>query len=410
MSGWEEVCLGDYIEFFNGYAFKSALFTDSKDDLVLVKGENLGKGCILWEKSKYWNKEDEIKYGKFILAENDIVLAMDRPWVNGGLKYAIIRKGDPKSFLVQRVGRIRAKNGAFQGFIRWVIASESFSAYVNNIMGGVGVPHISPKQVCSYKFNIPQLHIQQKIASILSAYDDLIENNLKRIKLLEEIAQRTYDEWFVKFRVNGEELAIDEGTGLPEGWKRKKLAEIAELVMGQSPKSEFYNKESRGLPFHQGVSDYGNRFPSNSTWSTEGSRYAEKGDILFSVRAPVGRLNIAIEKIILGRGLAAIRHKDGFNNALYYQLQKTFFKDDIMGAGAIFNSVTKKDVENIDIVEATRTLLQAFKKIAEPIDRQIEKLTIQNRILKETLDILLPRLMSGEIDVEEMALTEVATK
>jgi type I restriction enzyme S subunit len=204
----------------------------------------------------------------------------------------------------------------------------------------------------------------------------------------------------VKFRVNGEQLPIDENTGLPVGWERKKLIEVAFLVMGQSPKSEYYNKERKGLPFHQGVSDYGYRFPINTCWSLQGNRYAEEGDILFSVRAPVGRLNMAKEKIILGRGLSAIRHKNNLTNGLFYQLQNIFFKDDMIGGGAIFNSVTKNDIERIPIICCDQNTEIKFDIVASNINKQIQQLSFQNLYLKESRDILLPKLMNGTIKVD----------
>lgn len=279
---------------------------------------------------------------------------------------------------------------------------------IKGIASGATFPEISNSKLKKYKVLLPNLPTQRKIAYILSTYDDLIENNLKRIKLLEELAQRTYEEWFVKFRVNGVQLEVSAETGLPEGWGRKKLVEVANLTMGQSPKSEFYNKNAIGIPFHQGVSDYGFRFPINSTWSTNGNRFAEKGDILFSVRAPVGRLNVAIEKIILGRGLSSINHKNNFTSGLFYQLQKIFFKDDLMGGGAIFNSVTKSDVERIEVIEANNGIMVAFNSFTISIDKQIETLTMQNRLLKESRDILLPRLMSGKIEVQGLREEELA--
>ncbi|MDX5320299.1 MAG: restriction endonuclease subunit S, partial [Bacteroidota bacterium] len=267
------------------------------------------------------------------------------------------------------------------------------------------VPGLNRTAAINHRISIfEDLPTQRKIASILSAYDDLIENNLNRIKLLEELAQITYEEWFVRFRIDGEELQIDEETGLPEGWRKVKLKEVCKLIMGQSPKSEFYNETGEGLPFHQGVRKYGFRFPENDTWSTAGSRIAEKGDILFSVRAPVGRLNMAIEKIILGRGLAAIRHKNGYKSFVFYQLQNKFFEEDMMGGGAIFNSVTKNDMERIELVEADPSTMQRIKAILDPINELIENLTKQNQLLKEARDILLPRLMTGMIDVEKITI------
>ena len=120
---------------------------------------------------------------------------------------------------------------------------------------------------------------------------------------------------------------------------------------------------------------------------------------MFSVRAPVGRLNVAIEKIVLGRGLAAINHKDGLNSLLLYQLQSIFFRDNLMGGGTIFNSVTKKDIEGIKLVQPSKDLAEQFNALAKNIDDLIKNLSLQNKLLKEARDILLPRLMTGMIEV-----------
>lgn len=167
----------------------------------------------------------------------------------------------------------------------------------NNILGKI-------------ELSIPSLLIQTKIADILSSYDDLIKNNQKQIKLLGEAAQRLYKEWFVDLRFPGHEKTpiVD---GVPEGWGIKPLSDIATIVMGQSPKSEFYNQEHEGLPFHQGVASYGNRFVTDNVYSTSYTRIADVGSILFSVRAPVGCLNLTKHKIVIGRGLSAINHKQG---------------------------------------------------------------------------------------------------
>jgi len=269
------------------------------------------------------------------------------------------------------------------------------------MVGASGRQRADNKFVAKTEINLPPLPTQQKIAKILSNYDDIIENNLKRIKLLEESARLTYEEWFLRFRIDGKKLDIDPATDLPFGWEKVKLKSFCILTMGQSPKSEFYNQTCEGLPFHQGVTNYGFRFPSNTTWSTEGSRIAEEGDILFSVRAPVGRLNVSIEKIILGRGLASIRQINNLNSFLFYQLQNIFFEDNLMGSGAIFDSVTKRDVEDIELIYS-KNISEEFNTLTSTIDNEIKNLTNQNKFLKEARDILLPRLMTGMIDTDDM--------
>ena len=124
--------------------------------------------------------------------------------------------------------------------------------------------------------NIPLLPTQKKIASILSAYDDLIENNNRRIKILEEMAQNIYREWFVHFRYPDHDdipLVESELGKIPQGWEVKKLEQFAEVTMGQSPKSEFYNDTGEGLPFHQGVTNFGDRYPQHKVYCTAAVSY-----------------------------------------------------------------------------------------------------------------------------------------
>jgi len=274
---------------------------------------------------------------------------------------------------------------------------------------GAAIPSLTTKTLNVIKIKVPPLSTQKKIADILSAYDDLIENNLKRIQLLEEQAQLIYEEWFVRMKFPGYETAkINEETGLPEGWEKVKLIEIADITMGQSPQSSHYNQEQKGLPFHQGVKDYGFRFPINVTYSTAGNKIANENDILFSVRAPVGRLNMSYEKVILGRGLAAIKEKKGRNSFLFYQLKNIFFEDNLIGGGAIYNSVTKTDIETQKVLKPSEETINKFDHQTKNNDSMIKNLTTQNRLLQEARDLLLPRLMMGMIDVEEERLGMVA--
>lgn len=254
------------------------------------------------------------------------------------------------------------------------------------------------EDLLSMKVPVPDMQTQKHIASILSAYDDLVENNQKQIKLLEEAAQRLYKEWFVDLRFPGHETTpiVD---GVPEGWEIQTLSQIADVVMGQSPKSEFYNQDQQGLPFHQGVGSYGTRFVIDTTYSTSFTRIAEAGSILFSVRAPVGRLNITKNKIVIGRGLAAINHRSGMQSYLFYLLKERFFKDNIIGNGAIFASISKDELLGQKFIVSVDDLVKRFNTVVSDIDGKIAGLENQIMLLTEARDRLLPKLMSGEIEV-----------
>ena len=183
------------------------------------------------------------------------------------------------------------------------------------------------------------------------------------------------------------------------GGRQRTLVELAEVVMGQSPKSQFYNDAGEGLPFHQGVTNYGFRFVSHRIYSTAVTKIAEAGDILVSVRAPVGRINITRDKIVLGRGLAAIRSRTEHQSLLFYALKNHFYAEDIIGTGAIYAATNKKELEEQVFLEPPALLLGEFEDQVSTIDLQIACLESQNQKLTQARDLLLPRLMNGEIAV-----------
>jgi type I restriction enzyme S subunit len=281
-------------------------------------------------------------------------------------------------------------------FLLWTIVSKRKE--LNMLGRGSTVKGITLDILKSIEIALPPLIVQRRIADILSAYDDLIENNQKQIKLLEEAAMRLYKEWFVNLRFPGYENTkiVD---GVPDGWSRKKLIDIADITMGQSPKSEYYNDKQQGLPFHQGVTNYGYRFVIDDTYSTSYTRIAEAGSILFSVRAPVGRMNITKNKIVIGRGLAAINHREGLQSFLFYMLKNRFYKDDLIGNGAIYASITKSALHSQEFLIPSDNLANKFNSVAKSIDQQITNADRQIILLKQARDKLLPKLMNGDIEV-----------
>ena len=283
-------------------------------------------------------------------------------------------------------------------YLKYVLKSPSWYGFVNNYIGGSAQPGMNARVFGKYYLPYTDFSTQQKIASILSAYDSLIENNKKRIKLLEQMAENLYKEWFVRFRFPGYETAEFEG-GVPKGWKRVSLREYANVIMGQSPESCFYNTEKLGLPFHQGCGSYGEFYLRDDIYSTEGKRIAEPNSIIFSVRAPVGRINLTLNKIILGRGVAGINAKNNNNAFLLWLLKQKFSKEDIIGNGAIFTSVTKNELLGQKLLIPNKELERKFNVIASNIETEIKLLTLQKEVLTTQRDLLLPRLMSGKLSI-----------
>ena len=357
----------------------------------------------------------DIKAANFYLTDysqtySDDGLAQSKLWKPGTLCITIAANiaesailGVEGCFPDSVVGFVADPDKADVRFIKYYM--ETLKLRMQNVSHGATQDNLSVDKLLSFDFLVPPLPIQKRIAGILSAYDELIENCQRRIKILETMARALYREWFVHFRFPGFEnhprVASPLGA-IPQGWEVKKLKEVCRLTMGQSPKSEFYNEVGDGEPFHQGVTNFGDRFPTDRLFCTAEGRIAEAGDILFSVRAPVGRMNIANKRIILGRGLSAIRYNEGSQAFLWEQLRNRFTKDDMMGNGAIFASVTKEDMQGIELVCPPQSVVEGATKHFEPLHSEIATLSQQVQNLRSTRDLLLPRLLSGQIEVEAL--------
>jgi len=264
------------------------------------------------------------------------------------------------------------------------------------------VPGLNRNIALSQKVDVVPYLIQRKISSILKGCRDSINNSNIRIRILEDLAQNIYRQWFVKFSFPGcENLGFSESEDgrIPDCWEFKPLIECCDLIMGQSPKSEYYNKSGEGMPFHQGVSDFGFRYPSHNNFCTISKRVALQGDILFSVRAPVGRINVAHTDLIIGRGLSAIRHKKGSQVFLFHQLKHLFAEEDTIGGGSIYKSVTKNDMSKIKLLIPPTNIIENFEEITSPMSKKIALETKKVQTLETIFCLLKMKLISGEIDV-----------
>lgn len=323
---------------------------------------------------------------------NDILLSNIRPY------FRKIWYADKNGSCSNDVLVVRADEDIDSKFLYYVLSDNNFFNYDTVTSKGTKMPRGT--QTAIMKYLVPDINVgkQRKIADILSAYDNLIENNNKRIKLLEQMAENLYKEWFVRFRFPGYE-DVEFENGIPKGWKIESLSDIADIIMGQSPESENYNTNCVGLPFHQGVGSYGDFYLIDGVYSTKGNRIAEANSSIFSVRAPVGRINITLNKMILGRGVAGINSVKGYNAYLLWMLKNRFQQEDIIGNGSIFASVTKKELFGFKMFMPNEDLIQKFDSIASGIESVMRNISLINSNLKKQRDTLLPRLMSGKIEV-----------
>ena len=281
---------------------------------------------------------------------------------------------------------------------------------LGNQKSGSGVPtmnrnHLHPIKIRAYRDKT----YQQRTIKILSLIDKKIQINNQINQELEAMAKTLYDYWFVQFDFpdqNGKPYKSSGGKmvyhpelkrEIPEGWGVEKLENIANITMGQSPKGTSYNEVGEGMLFFQGSTDFGWRFPVARQYTTEPSRIAEEDDILLSVRAPVGTLNIADTRCCIGRGLVAINSKVRVNSYIFNVMQdfKKLF-DMRNSVGTTFGSITKDDLYSLQLVYPPNELLMKFDQSVKSFDREIKNRSRQNQGLTQLRDWLLPMLMNGQ--------------
>lgn len=258
---------------------------------------------------------------------------------------------------------------------------------------------------------------QSKIASVLSRIDKKIELNNRINAELEAMAKTLYDYWFVQFdfpddspqgqgkpyKSSGGKMVYNPTLKreIPEGWSDKTLSQIANITMGQSPEGSSYNAEGVGSIFYQGSTDFGWLFPTTRQYTSTPSRMAKKGDILLSVRAPVGDMNIANTDCCIGRGLAALNSKTGSDGFLFYVMK--YFKqifDRRNSEGTTFGSITKNDLHSLTLAYPTPDLLKKYDDVVSNYNKMIFERSLENRELISLRDWLLPMLMNGQVTVK----------
>ena len=421
---WPLVNLGDHIDLLTGFPFNSSRYTTDPNGVPLLRGYNVVQGKLRWENMVRWPANELAQYEKYELEPNDVVLAMDRPWVEAGLKYAWIAEQDCPILLVQRVARLRGGETLSTKFLRYVVADRSFSAYLAAIVTGVNVPHISGQQIKSYRFRLPPLPIQHKIAGILSAYDGLIENNNRRIAILEEMARLIYREWFVRFRFPGHEQVrmLESELGLvPDGWESTTLGDHVTLDRGLSYKGRFLSDD--GTPMinlknilpEGGLRRSGTKFytgeykPRHAVTSGDlvlaNTDLTQAGNIIGSP-AFVPRIP-GKTAMVLSHHLYAVRMDDQARlsrHFLFHLMASDAFRAFARGhaSGTTVLGLRRESVLRFPFTLPPRVLLDMFYKVAEAIYSSKECYAQLSGSLRHARDLLLPRLVSGEVDVSEV--------
>ncbi len=408
--------LGDAADMLVGFAFKSGGFLDAEaDGIRLVRGDNVQQGYIRWgDKTKKWPATGREEFERYQLAEGDVILAMDRPIVGDGLKMAWIRTEDLPALLVQRVCRLRGNPGiALTDFIRYVLAAPAFSAHIHRITTGANIPHISGKDIAAYEFVMPGLGEQARIVACLSAYDDLIAANQRRIALLEDAARRLYREWFVHLRFPGHEsVAVKDG--VPQGWRPTSFSELVEI----NPRTQFPKDIERPFVEMSALSESSMVIGERSARVIGGGAKFKNGDTLFARITPCaenGKTGFVQflendDAVASGSTEFIVFRSTKVNPWWVYCISR---EDDFrehairsMAGSDGRQRVNPKCFDQLITLQPPPSVLDRFGQAVTDSFSQIENLCRLNVQLACARDLLLPKLMSGQLDVSGIPLPE----
>ena len=333
---------------------------------------------------------ETLKRNGCVPEQGDILIGKD------GARYfedIIIYRQPERPALLSSIAILRCNKEEIQPeFLYYTLRTPGFKQDVRDNYGsGSAIPRIILKDFKRMPISYPSLEVQKQITAVLSILDQRIQANTKINDNLQQQAKSLYEEMFL----NNPDADMVSGT----------LSDIATITMGQSPSGSSYNEESVGEIFYQGRAEFGFRFPTRRLFTTEPKRMAEPGDVLLSVRAPVGDLNVAYEKCCIGRGLGAIHSKTGDSSFILYTMFALKPQLDVFnGEGTVFGSINRDGLSNLPVNIPSAEEIAKFEATVRPMDNLIRTNYEEICRLQSIRDSLLPKLMSGEIDVSDIKL------
>lgn len=362
MAEWKECLLGDLITFQRGHDLPKSKMSGNGYPVV-------GSNGIIGFHNEYTTEYPSITVGRSGNVGKPYIV-YGRSWSHNTSLY------------------IKEFKGTDPVFIYYFLQALDLGNYA----GGSAVPTLNRNHIHSLNVRVPaDVSTQEKIANTLKALDDKIDKNTDINKNLEQQAQAIYQQMFI----DNPDPDLIEGS----------LSDIANITMGQSPSGSSYNEDGIGAIFFQGRAEFGFRFPTIRLYTTEPKRMAYANDILMSVRAPVGDLNVAHNDCCIGRGLAAIHSKTNHQSFVLYTMFSLKKQLDVFnGEGTVFGSINRNSLNDMPILIPADEQIEKFELIVAPMDAEIRNNYDEICHLQSVRDSLLSRLMSGELDVSNIEL------
>lgn len=388
------------------YPKKSELL--SQGYCPFLNNKNILDDKINFDEVEFITKQKDELLRKGKIKVGDIVLTTRGSVGNVGLFHENLR------FKQARINSgmviIRNNNEIFDiNYLYQLLKSPYMKQQYKSMSTGTAQPQLPIKDIKKLNLIVPPLEEQEKISGILSSLDNKIELNNKMNKTLEEVAQSIFKRWFVDFefpnedglpyKSSGGEMVESELGMIPKGWEVTHIYDISQVTMGVSPSSKTYNEDNIGLPLLNGAADFEGKLIKPSKFTSEPKKICKKDDMVFGVRATIGNIVFADKEYALGRGVASVEPNNKvFREFIYYRLDNSMENLINNASGSVFLNLKKADITDLKVCYSEE-IVEKFNNVAKVlIDKVIEN-DIESEMLKQNRDILLSKLMNGEIQI-----------
>ncbi len=383
---WEVIPISKTGQYINGMAFKPSDW--KKYGIPIVRIENLN------DLSANFNYFQGTVDEKYILKNEDILLS----W-SASLGVYLWSRGT--AILNQHIFKVIPNKNVNKEYLFWTLQRSIDK--LNKVTHGSTMKHFQKGELERNLIALPSVPEQQKISEILSNIQTLIQSLEDLISKKKNMKQGLMQSLLTR-GIGHTKFKKTEIGVVPEEWDVKSLGdpEVSRVIMGQSPPSSYYNEQNQGLPFLQGNADFGSLYPKTSIYCTKPMKLATKADILISVRAPVGELNISPFDCIIGRGLAAVRSVQDHTDMvyLYYYLKNNRKKLRAFSAGSTFDAIGKNTLINFEVASPSLNEQQRIAQILSNADKEIELLKQKRDKYKLLKTGLMQQLLTGGIRVK----------
>ena len=406
---WKEVRLGDIADVQTG-PFGSQLHKENyvKKGTPIVTVEHLGNKWFTTQNLPMVSDEDKLRLLKYSSTEGDIIFSR----VGSVDRCSYVSKEYSGWLFSGRCLRVRPYSKINPEYLYYYLSKEGTKRYIRNIAVGATMPSINTKLLNEVPIKFPSIEDQHRIASILSSLDRKIELNNKINADLEEMAQTIFKNWFVDFEPFKDGKFVESKLGMiPEGWKVGRLDEIADVVGGSTPskaKPEYYTQNGiawltpKDLSNHPAVySSRGEIDITQEGYNSTSTKLMPKGAVLFTSRAPIGYISIAQNEICTNQGFKSLVPKKAGTFFLYCFLKYATPEIENKSTGSTFKEASGALIKSLQTIMPNQKIFEDFETIVSPLFTRIEYLETESSRLSHLRDTLLPKLMSGELEVSE---------